>query len=305
MNRDRDQDCGVSARPARPPADRRAKPLARRDRSDHLGASSTGTHQPMIFASVPTWIAAPLFVAATCLLSLAGYGVARYLLRPRIQADTQELAASILFRIGALNALILALAFAQEQSNYTDVLDSVDAEVASLSDVHDDLGRYSGADVAEYRAALEAYVDTVANGEWRLLASGRLSDDAWTQWQTVYEGVLDLAPATPRQTTLRATMIGDLQTVADARKRRELATLDRTTDIFSIAAAVGLVLVMIAYFPFRPSLANLTLLVAYSGYTGLIFFFILAMSNPFAPPVALDPDAFQAIAAEWQNPPGG
>jgi hypothetical protein len=259
----------------------------------------------MTLVSVPAWLTALFFVTATCLVSLAGYALARRLLDDRIRTDTRELAESVLFRIGALNALILALAFAQEQGNYTDVLNSVDLEVASLSDVHDDLGRYPGADLADLGTALEAYVDIVATGEWEMLASGRLSDEAWTRWRTVYEGVLDLEPASARQTTLRDTMIQDLQTVSDTRKRRELATLDRSTHIFSIAAAAGLLLVMIAYFPFRPSLANLVLLVAYAGYSGLIFFFILAMSNPFAPPVALDPDAFQAIAAEWRNPPGG
>jgi len=259
----------------------------------------------MTFAFLPAWLAAIVFVVLTSVVSLAIYGVTRWLLLSRIQPDTHDLAASVLFRIGALHALILALAFAQEQTNYVDVLESVDAEVAALTDVYDDLQRYRGADLEPLRVALKDYVGLVAGGEWRRLASGGLSQDAWARWREVYEGVLDLEPQTARQITLRDAMIQDLQTISDARKNRELATLDSSSVIFTVAAAAGLVFAMIAYFPFRPSLANLVLLIAFAAYTGLVFFFILAMSNPFAPPVSLEPNAFKALAAEWNAPPGG
>ena len=68
--------------------------------------------------------------------------------------------------------------------------------------------------------------------------------------------------------------------------------------MFAGAGLIGLFLVVVSYFNFRPSPINLTLLAAFAAYNGLILFFIAAMNNPFADPVALEPAAFVRLHQE-------
>ena len=214
---------------------------------------------------------------------------------------TRDLAASVLFRIAALHGLVLALVFASEVVEYHSLAFESANEVNAISDVYYDAARY-GEDASGVRDALKEYLEIVPSEEWRSLGEeGKLSSDAWAQWDAAYERVLDLDATSPRQVALRDNMLRKIHLIAENRDLREHHAKTALSPMFWVAALVGVVLISIGYYSFPPKRANLALLSIFAGYTGLILFTIYAMSNPFSAPAALQPILFVELLNEFGN----
>ncbi|GMG84690.1 hypothetical protein LNKW23_39060 [Paralimibaculum aggregatum] len=241
-------------------------------------------------------VAGLLFCAGTVALALATYGLARLVAAPRLTADTRALADSMVFRIGALHGLILALVFAQELYEHQQIRDQTRLEATAIADIYFDAGRHGGEGSAEIRDRIAAYLRLAAGAEWQGLGSEkRLSSDAWAAWDGAYGAALDLAADTPRAESLRAHILERIHDIAELRVARENAALHRISPFFWFAACVGVVLVALPYFSFAPSGINLMLLGLFAGYTGLVLSFIYAFSDPYVPPGALAPVAFERV----------
>ncbi len=238
------------------------------------------------------------FVAGSVTLALAAYLMARAVAAPRMTEDTKALADSMVFRIGALHGLILALVFAQELLAYREIRLGLAIEATAVSDLYFDIARYAPAPeiAAAVRAALEDYVRIAVGPEWEsLAATDRLLQSAWEAREIVYGAVLDLVPETPRQETLRAKMLADIHTLAQLRDAREVAALSAISPMFWVAAFAGVLLVVLPYFRFAPTALNMVLLASFAAYAGLVLSFIYAFADPFAAPGRLEPAALERL----------
>ena len=236
------------------------------------------------------------FVAATVLAVLAIYAVCRMALWRFASDGTDGLASSMIFRISALHGLILALVFAQELDQYGELRIAVTEEASAVADIWNDMGRYGGPAQGEIQAATTRYIREVAGPEWTSLGDGAgLSDVAWHEWETVYEGVLSLPAAAPREAALRDHMLEDVRRIARLRDQREIESLYGLTPIFWVAAVAGVVLVVAAYFTFAPTVLHLSLLGLYGAYVGLVMHLIYAFTNPYEQPARLPPTAFERL----------
>lgn len=230
-------------------------------------------------------LTAPLFIAAIALLALASYGVTRWALSNRIDAETRELAGSVLFRIASLHGLVLALVFAQDLAGIRDVAISAEREATLVSDIFHDAERYGGDDPNAVMGAMARYGRIVATEEWPLLAAeGRLSPAAWTEWEVAYEALLGASPSTPRQQRLLDVMLKDVRELSALRDLRENTAMAGNSPLFLWAALVGVVLISAAYFTWPATAVNLGLIAVFAGFTGLILYMIVNFSNPFAAP---------------------
>ena len=238
---------------------------------------------------------------ATVAAVFAVYFGTRLILGTDPDERTKDLAASVLFRISALHGLVLALVFASEVVEYHSLAFESANEVNAISDVYYDARRY-GEEANGIRQALKVYLDIVALEEWRTLGEdGDLSPEAWAQWGTAYGMVLDLSPASPRQTALRDNMLRKIHVIAENRDLREHHAKTALGSVFWAAALVGVVLVSVGYYSFPPKRDNLILLSVFAVYTGLILFTIFAMSNPFGEPMALEPILFLELQHEFET----
>lgn len=241
-------------------------------------------------STIPTALLGFLIVSSSCLLALLPYRLARQILHHRADPDSRDLAASILFRVGALHSLILALVFAQELLNFSDARHTMTREASLVGNIFYDLRRYDVEATAPAQANLVAYTDIVLNREWDTLArERRLEDAAWQEWQEAYEGILDLVPDSLRQESLRDIMIGQVRELSQLRLEREATALVGTSHLLIFAAVAGIVIMSIGFFPYAPTRVNLTLLLLFGVYTGLVIFFIVAFSNPFSGASAIQP----------------
>ncbi len=239
-----------------------------------------------------------LFVLGTILIAWAVYFTMRRIVGDRFENETETLAGSVIFRVSALHGLILALVFAQELVDYNQLQTNLVREATAIADIYNDIRRYDTEAQATVQSALSDYVRTVVDEEWTSLADRQsLSARGWQLREIVYQALLDLNPETPRQTSLRGHMLTKVQLIAELRQERENNALHRISPLFWTAAMAGIVLVTIPYFIFSPSRLNLTLLSVYGGFSGFVMFVIYAFSDPFNPPGALPPAAFERLLA--------
>ena len=241
-------------------------------------------------------------VLASCTFALVPYFIARSLLQSKSDDRSGDFAQSVIFRIGALHGLILALVFAQELLNYNEARRAITHETALLGNVFYDLQRYDPTTTEPYRAELLEYARTVLHQEWGSLAArGELTPEAWVSWESVYLDILNLEPATTRQESLRSIMVNQIREVSELRNVRENTSQMGVNGLFLFAAVTGLILMSIGYFSFAPTLVNVSLLTIFGIYNGLIVFFILTFSNPFGGAGHIDPIRYQHLVTEMQQ----
>lgn len=236
------------------------------------------------------------FVVATLVATFAAYYLMRWFTGGDPSTQTRDLASSVIFRVSALHGLILALVFAQEMIEFQQIKFDGATEANAVADVYYDSGRYSAEAKAEIQPPLAEYLRIVIGEEWSQLGSlGTLSPAAWAQWDTAYNSVLDLEPATKRQESLRDNMLAGIHTIALTRDKRENHGSDPLNGMFWLAAISGVLLIALGYFPFPPEQHNLLLISMFGAFTGIVLFFIYAFSNPYSPPGALTPAPFERL----------
>lgn len=252
--------------------------------------------------ALPATVQALVVVLACCGLALLPYFLARYLLLPRTDEQTKDLAGSVIFRVSALHGLILALVFAQELLNFSDLRHTMTREAALVGNIFYDLQRYDEDETVAARQNLAAYVDVVLTREWQQLgASGELVEAAWDHWKAAYLSILDLVPAGVRQQELKRIMVEQVREVSELRIRRETAAVSGVNRLFLFAALGGIVLIGIAYFPFPPAVVNVSLITIFAVYTGFVVYFIIAFANPFSGSGYIEPVRFERLYEGMQN----
>jgi hypothetical protein len=238
-----------------------------------------------------------LFVAAANGLVLSGYLVARRLLNVGGEGDrTHDAAGAVAGRLAALHGILLALVYAQELNDYKSVQSGLGEEAVAVADIFNDVRRYGGSSVDEVQSGLAAYVTIVVDDEWRMLGRRQgLSAKAWRQWDGVYEDLLDLAPASDRERFLAQRMRGRITDIARLRQTREDTAVGGYNKLFWAPALIGLVLLAIPFFVYRPTRTHVVLIMIYATYSGVMLFFIYGFSNPYVQPGKLRPVAFEEL----------
>ena len=241
------------------------------------------------------WLFLALFIAAALGLTFGPYVFARSFLYRRASARTSELAGSVLFRIGSLHALILALMFAHVTSSFLDLRNAVAEEAAATTEVYFDLQRYDPGLSDIIRRDLALYANAVVNEEWGLLDDQQLSGEAWEQWRKVFNAVLDLEPENLRQEDLRQFMLKNMEEIARLRQLRHIGAQGNIPPLFWVVAIAGFALISLPYFVFEPSPTNMLLLFIFATYNGLVLYVIYATGHPFDSPIFVEPTPFRTV----------
>jgi hypothetical protein len=241
------------------------------------------------------WLSVVTVALSVAFLVAAVYVVSRLIHRKRGSDGTVKPLDSVVENIMIIHGLVLALVFAQEQINVVELRRTTAVEAAAVADIFYDLDRYDPVANLPLRRDLAEYVNVVIHEEWASLAEGQLSQRAWVLWDNVYEGILDLEPANTRQEALRSRMLSDIDTISESRDLRAAEHSSGITALFWIVAVFGIGIVAFLDFVLRDGRPNLPLLIAFALYNGVIIYTIIAMTNPYSPPGAIEPAAFIEI----------
>lgn len=242
-------------------------------------------------------ISGGLFIATAVVIVLSSYGLARLVLDPGNEKDrTFDAAASLAVRLSTMHGLILALVYAQELDDYKGVRNALTEEAVAVSDVYNDALRFGDPVTGPINTGLARYVSVVVNEEWRMLGEHQgLSSRAWQEWNAVYEKLLDLTPTTDRQHYLTSRMRDRITAIARFRQLRAATAAGGYSTQFWVPALIGLLLVTVPFYVFRPTRSHLLLIGLFGAYSGILLFFIYAFSNPFQQPGRMEPVPFQHL----------
>lgn len=247
--------------------------------------------------SLVTFAIALFSIGSAIAIVLVAFRLAGRFLHPGEESDrTYEIANTVGTRIAALQGLILALVYAQELDDYKALRAVLVQEAVAISDVWNDAYRYGGELAPAVQQGMATYLRLVIDEEWpRLAARDGLSGTAWLTWDKVYGQILDTVPATPRQDYLRERMLDRITEIASYRQQREAVAQRTIAVLFWIPALVGLALLAVPFYFFRPSGTHVFLMALFGAYSGMVLFFIFAFSNPFQSPGRLEPVPFERL----------
>lgn len=237
-------------------------------------------------------------VAGAIVLALVLYALARAIIAPRLSDDTKPLASSVIARIGVLHGLILAVVFAAQLYQYYELREDVRREAEAVSNLSSSMQLYGAPQdtVDRFEARLADYVHNVTTREWRNLGTARtLSVQAKFAGALIQETLLDLHPQSPRQETLRASMVEDLKTVNRLRHERLAAANQVLSPFVWIAAILGFSLMSVLFGIYRITPLSVSCVAAFAVYNGVVFALIHGLAHPFDPPANLSPAPFELL----------
>jgi len=241
------------------------------------------------------------YVSAAVLLALSLYALLRWLFGHHADAADKGLSTAVITRLGTLHGLILALIFAQELDNYLDVIDLVAKESGAVADTYYGSKRYAREtdDLQSIQRDIADYLHTVINDEWQALSERkRLSDRAWRDYSRVDEALLGLTPSDDYQREIKRQILDDWDEVSQFRRSRESAAAREIPIVFWILAIAGFMVVVFPYYVFAPLRQHVMVLALFAGFNGLVFYFIVEMSQPFSGTGAIRPTAMERLYQE-------
>jgi hypothetical protein len=204
-------------------------------------------------------------------------------------------AETVAVRIGTVHGLILALVFAEAQSTHTDLQQQVSKEITTIEHIALHLDQWNGPEEDALRSQLAAYVRAILQSEWQVNARPAGSKDAKHAYDRLDLGILDLKAETPRQESLRARMITDMDALQDHRKTRLSLFHRGLPSLFWWMALAGFGITVGFFFVFPATPLHVAILSIYGAYTGLVLYFILALSHPYTGPAAIDPSPYATV----------
>lgn len=245
-----------------------------------------------------TFATAILFVLVAVLVGALPFLLGRRLLRLSKGADSVDLAKEVLKQVGAIHGLILALVFADVLGHYGALRENIAGEASLLGAIYYDLRRYDDAQAEAVRPLLVRYATCVVDQEWQSLRHDRLSAECWYRYDDLFSALLALPATSAGKRLLLRELVGQLEEVERYRHQRLFEAQYHKPALFWIIAVVGFLVSCGLIGIFRPQRLNLLIAAGYSMLTGLVFFFIFAVTDPFDELVRLPPEPFETFLAE-------
>jgi hypothetical protein len=247
------------------------------------------------------------FVFAAVISTLVCYGITRALMRSHIDEDSELLSGKIITRLGALHALILALMFAQEMADYRDISRVVSKEASAIMDVFHSLREYDKEDrksTVVISDMVVNYVKTALEADRAALAESQISSQTLINYYRINRHLRNLQPKDNDQEDLRAKMLADWDTVSELHSRLRTITDYEAPRFFWIVILSGFLMVVIPFYVYSPSIANLAILSTYSAFNGLVMYVIFSIANPFTGALAIDSNIFENLLAAMSSTAG-
>ncbi len=129
---------------------------------------------------------------AALVLTFVPYIALRRVFRRQVKEDSESLANSVLFRVGALHGLILALVFSAELQSFQSLSYELRQEAMKIGHLYFDMERYDKDDTNNIQRDIQIYIKLVIEDEWTSFAGGDVSLATWPLWQSIYDRAIEL-----------------------------------------------------------------------------------------------------------------
>lgn len=257
--------------------------------------------------AIDTYPVGLLLVPGCVAMSLAGLAVARRSLHRHDLAKIQEVASYLFGVVGTLYAVILGLVVVDSMSRFSEARLTVEAEANAISDIVLFASQVPGEGQRRARRCAEAYVESVSEVEWPLMASGETSPATRKLALDLSTALLSFEPRTEREQEIFAGQVEALGQFWNSRRARSAtAGRDGLPPLEWLILIVGGLITVIYTFFFKPDDFRLQLAITgmLSAVIALNLYLVLMFGSPFSGDVKIHPDSFDSARRMMQALPG-
>jgi len=236
-----------------------------------------------------------VLTGGAAVVAVVGFVIVHRLAKPINLEEHQGFLDAMLSIVGTLVSIVLGLLVAAALDHYQDIVRSVDAEAASVTQIF----RLSSGLPGDVQKTLHQlcidYCDEVINEEWPAMARGELSNKVLATYAQIVAEVVKFHPSNDGESNLHSALISAMQQIGDCRRQRILALhspwIGHLMPILLVCAAI--VLAFTYLYVRRGAIFHAFLIglvaIALGGNLGLVF----VLSNPFSGDWRIPPRAFE------------
>jgi hypothetical protein len=240
------------------------------------------------------WIGCGIAMVSTTLLGLVVYAVSYNFNEKYKKVELKDPITSLFRMVGILVSLMLSLAFGEVITEWQAIKSAINQESVAITDTYINLGYFDSEDTREIRAVLIDYAQAVIDDDWPAMANDRLGQRASALKRQFTEKVMELKPANSIQKEIRSGIIADVDKLSDHRLLRLNHSMAKPP-VYIIVIIFGFIVSMACFGAYQPNVPLITLVSLFTFFIGMVFYLILAMSDPFQGETSVDPAPFEYL----------
>jgi hypothetical protein len=247
---------------------------------------------------VAAWLWGILLVAGTVVLSVAGSLLVRRWATVEVLECHKEVAGFIYAVIGVLYAVLLGFTAIIVWERYEKAYTSVEQEANEVADLFRDAQVFPTDVRNELGSRLRTYVRLVLDNEWPAMAAGRSSRETWQAYNQLWPTYHRIEPQSEQEKAWYTLSLTRLNQLGDYRRLRLLSNRSAVPGVMWIALLGGGAVTVCFSFLFgtKHVAAQVVMTAGLAATIALLLFSILAMNQPFAGIMRVEPHAFHQVA---------
>lgn len=221
----------------------------------------------------------------------------------RVLEVNNEVAGFIIAVLGVAYAVLLAFVVVVVWEQFDGAKTQVEQEANKLADVYRMARVLPEPAQSQLRQRISAYVLTVVDEEWPLMAAGKASERAWDQFDDLWQAVTDFQPREQRELVVYDQVVSRLNEIGDSRRLRLLAARDTINPMLWVVLIGGgaISIAFTFFFGLRNRRAHLLMVAGLAGTIAFVLATIAAFDRPFTGDVSVQPEAFHLVMDNFQR----
>lgn len=239
-------------------------------------------------------LTALLVVGGSVLVALAGMLVVRRLVSYDTLRQHNEVAGFVYAAVAVAYGALLAFVVVAVWENHHEAQDAATREVEALAALHRVAQGLPGEAGQDLTAIMAAYLRSVTDDEWRMMAAGREDARSRRLLDEMWAALWRVDPRSAREANTHAEALGRLTALGAARRERLLDAREHAPPLLWWSLVVGgAVTVGFTYlFGVKSAVAQALMTAALTTTLALGLLMIIALNHPFRGELGIEPDAF-------------
>jgi len=253
--------------------------------------------QQWLLVNIPTWAIAAIMLAVAVGTAVGGVLLVRRFFDVGNLKHHHDVAGPIFSTLGVVYAVLLAFAIVIVWQDFDRTQNNVILEANYYGDIYRDSVGLPEPFRSQLTSAMDDYINTIINDEWKLLAVGQRSMVVQDKSDKIWKMFGDFEPKTEKERIFLAEILNRANNAGELRRQR---IADASAGIHPVLWFVllfgGIITVVFTFFFGSENLgAQLIMTTLLAVLIVLILFTILIMDFPFSGDLYISPDAFKQV----------
>ena len=261
-------------------------------------------------STIQTWLLGILLVGALPALAVVGAMWVRRAVGLEVLERHNEVAGFIYAVVGVVYAVLLGFTAIIVWEQFRHAQEGVEREANALASLYRDAQVFPPDVRRQVEDWLRLYARVVVEKEWRAMADGKSSPEAWEAYNQLWRTYHEFRPQDEHQQIWYTESLQRLNELGDHRRDRLLSIRSGVPGaIWAVLLGAGAITIGFSFFFGTRNARAQGLMVASLSLTiGVVLLSIVALEHPFAGFSRVEPDAFHQLADildQWGQPGTG